>query len=189
MTSSESMTSSELHGSLAKRNENTHDIRKAELGALQQYISFRVGEEEYGVDIMSVREIKAWSDTTMVPNTPEHMRGVLNLRGTIVPIFDMKCRFGMGQTETTAKNVIIIVQVDERVIGLLVDAVSDILNVYESEIRPLPKMDRAVDEEYLAGLITVEQRMVALLDTQRLFSARDVEEGYGAASVADFREG
>jgi len=152
-----------------------------------QFITFTIGEEEYGVDIMAVREIKAWTETTHLPNTPEFMRGVLNLRGLIVPIFDLRCRFGMGLTEATKMHVVIIVQVETRMVGVLVDTVSDIIRIGSAEIQEVPRMDRNIDDEYLSGLVTVHERMVALLDVELLFSAKSIESGIalGEAAVGD----
>jgi len=142
-----------------------------------QYISFTIGDEEYGVDIMAVREIKAWTETTHLPNTPDFMRGVLNLRGLIVPIFDLRCRFGMGITEATNMHVVIIVRVEDRLVGILVDTVSDILKIMAGQIQEMPKMDRNIDDEYLSGLVTVEDRMVALLNVEKLFNTQSIETG------------
>ena len=106
---------------------------------VKQFISFRIGGEEYAIDIMAVREIKGWTETTSLPNQPQHILGVMNLRGTIVPVFDLRRRFGMGVTETSRSHVVIIVAVLDRIVGLLVDAVSDILTIDSSEIRLCPK--------------------------------------------------
>lgn len=149
-------------------------------GESQQFITFTIGDEEYGVDIMVVREIKGWAEPTALPNSPNHMRGVLNLRGVIVPIFDLRCRFGQGQTDVTKLHVIIIVAVNDRLIGILVDSVSDILSVSSEEIRAVPKMERQIDSEYLNGLVTVKERMVALLDTEQLFDPNEVEAARNA---------
>ncbi len=154
----------------------------------KQFITFTIGEEEYAVDIMVVREIKAWSETTHLPNTPEFMRGVLNLRGLIVPIFDLRCRFGLGLTETTKMHVIIIVHVENRLVGILVDTVSDIIKVSEGEIQDVPKMDRNIDDEYLSGLVTVSERMVALLDVDQLFNPQAIETGIAMGEAASGEE-
>ena len=154
-------------------------------GIVAQYITFTIDEEEYGIDIMSVREIKGWSDTTMLPNTPEYMRGVLNLRGIIVPIFDLRCRFSLGRTEATSLHVIVIIEVGDRLMGILVDTVSDILSIDISEIRAVPELGRQVGEEYLTGLVTVNGRMVALLETDKLFNADDMEQALPAVTTAD----
>jgi len=141
---------------------------------VSQFIAFRVGEEEYGVDILAVREIKGWTEVTKLPNTPEYVRGVLNLRGIIVPVFDLRCQFGMGLTEATPTHVIIVVLVDDRLVGVLVDAVSEILALNESEISAVPETDLMVAEEFLAGLATADDRMVAIVDVERLFDPSEM---------------
>lgn len=145
---------------------------------VRQFISFRIGAEEYAIDIMSVREIKGWTDTTTLPNQPKFILGVLNLRGTIVPIFDLRCRFGMGLTDATRSHVVIIVSVLERTIGLLVDAVSDILTVNAGEIKAVPETDRSVSAEFMSGIITINDGMVVLLSLENLFG----REAFAAAS-------
>lgn len=149
-------------------------------GTQVQFLTFTVGKEEYGVDIMKVREIKAWSDATRLPNSPEYMRGVMNLRGLIIPIFDLRCRFNMGKTDATEKNVIIIIAVGKRIIGILVDTVSDILTTDSESIKPAPKME-TVDDEFLNGLISIEDRMVALLDVDYLFNEDELSAAENVA--------
>jgi len=153
---------------LGKLNET---IQEAELdgGVTVQFVSFKVDGSEYGIDIMAVREIKGWTDVTSLPNTPEHVRGVLNRRGVIVPIFDLRCRFGHGLTDASPLHVVIIVAVGERIMGLLVDAVSDILTISSSEIMPVPQIENRAEQRFLDGLVTVSERMVALLQIERLF--------------------
>lgn len=148
-----------------------------------QFIAFKIGNEEYGVDIMAVREIKGWIPATRLPNAPHYVRGVINLRGLMVPIFDLRARFGGGETEITRTHVVIIVKVEERVFGVLVDGVSDILTITEDQIKPAPEMDRTIDSGYLRGLVTINERMVALLILDRLFPSGDMEEGSAAASA------
>jgi purine-binding chemotaxis protein CheW len=150
-------------------------------GRMLQFISFRVGDQEFAIDIMAVREIKGWTDTTTLPNQQEYLLGVLNLRGTIVPIYDLRCRFGMGLTTATSSHVVIIVSVLDRTIGLLVDAVSDILTVNPADIRPVPEMDRTVSTDYLTGLINVGDTMVVLLSLETLFTSSPIE---GTAAIA-----
>ena len=135
----------------------------------EQFITFTLGEEEYGIDIMVVREIKGWTDTTMIPNAPPHVRGVINLRGVIVPIFDLRARFGVGLTVPTSMHVVIIVAAGTRTIGLLVDTVSDIISVDPKAIRPIPEMGLPTEDQYLAGLVAIENRMVTLVSLSGLF--------------------
>jgi purine-binding chemotaxis protein CheW len=134
-----------------------------------QYITFTVGNEEYGVDIMEVREIKGWSTATRLPNAPIYVRGVINLRGTMVPIFDLRARFGGPVTEATATHVVVILTVGRRIVGILVDTVSDILTIDRAEIRPVPMMEGANTADFIGGLATINGRMVALLRPARLF--------------------
>jgi len=136
---------------------------------IRQFISFTIGDEEYGVDIMAIREIKGWSATTELPNTPAYMRGVINLRGAIVPILDLRSRFGRGSTEATPRHVIMVVAVGNRVAGILVDAVADILAVPSDDIQPVPQLEH-VAAGFLTGLVTVDGRMVALLDLDHVFA-------------------
>jgi purine-binding chemotaxis protein CheW len=148
----------------------------------RQFISFTIGGEEYGVDIMAIREIKGWTITTELPNTPDYVRGVINLRGAIVPIFDLRTRFGGGETQASARHVIIVVSVRSRVLGLLVDAVADIITVASLSIQPVPDLEHRTDVGFLAGLVTVEGRMVALLDLDHLFDAELTAEIHSFAA-------
>ncbi len=135
----------------------------------QQFITFTLGEQEYGIDIMVVREIKGWTDTTMIPNAPAHVRGVINLRGIIVPIFDLRARFGVGLTVPTKMHVVIIVAAGSRTVGLLVDTVSDIISVDPKAIRPVPEMGLPAEDQFLDGLVAIEDRMVTLVSLAGLF--------------------
>ena len=153
----------------------------AQHGKVQQFLSFTVEREEYGVDIMTVREIKGWTEITRLPNAPEFMRGVMNLRGLIIPIFDLRTRFNRGQTEATPKHVVIILAVGERTIGILVDTVSDILDVNADQIKPAPA-DTQVDAAFISGLISLEDRMVVLLNVEHLFDAKHIEKAIAQAA-------
>ena len=111
-------------------------------------ISFSIGEEQYGVDIMAVREIKGWSEITHLPKQPDYVRGVLNLRGVMVPIIDLRCRFGQGHTEASALHVVIVVQVEARLIGLLADRVLDILSFEAGQIQAVPKIAQLLERRF-----------------------------------------
>ncbi len=137
----------------------------------RQFISFTIGEEEYGVDIIAIREIKGWSPTTHLPETPGYMRGVMDLRGAIIPVIDLRARFGGGLTEPSSRHVVMVVAVEGRDIGILVDAVADIITVQQSDIQPIPELEHAHRAELLAGIVAVDGRMVALLDLERLITA------------------
>ena len=124
---------------------------------LVQFISFAIGDDQYGVDIMAVREIKEWTEITHLPKQPEYVRGVLNLRGVIVPIIDLRCRFGQGLTETTPHHVVIIVQIGNRQVGLLADRVLDIVSFEPSSVQPVPQVSQGSLISFLSGLVTIEK--------------------------------
>jgi purine-binding chemotaxis protein CheW len=134
----------------------------------RELITFRIGEHDYAVDIMSVREIRGWSPATPMPQTPDYMRGVINLRGTVLPIMDLAARLCLSVNQQSARSVIVVVNVDERLIGLLVDAVSDILTINEDTIQPPPDIafDRA--RSFVSGLISMEDRMISVIAIERL---------------------
>ena len=135
-----------------------------------EFISFSIDEDQYGVEIMSVREIKGWSGITHLPKQPEYVRGVLNLRGVMVPIIDLRCRFGQGVTDASSMHVVIIVQIADRQVGLLADRVLDIVSFESSKIQKVPKVGNTHQAEFLSGLITIDDAMIALIDLEHLLS-------------------
>jgi len=151
--------------------------------SLTEFISFAIGDDQYGVDIMAVREIKDWSNVTHLPRQPEYVRGVLNLRGIMVPIIDLRCRFGQGTTEATPMHVMIIVQIDDRQVGLLADRVLDIVSFDPSQIQPVPRIAQGSRADFLSGLVTVESAMIALIDLPHLLSSPAVEAGKPPAAA------
>jgi purine-binding chemotaxis protein CheW len=136
-----------------------------------EFISFAIGDEQYGVDIMAVREIKEWSNITHLPKQPDYVRGVLNLRGVMVPIVDLRCRFGEGVTESTPMHIVIIVQLEGRQVGLLADRVLDIVSFETSKIQAVPKVVADARVSFLSGLISIEGAMLALIDLPNLLTA------------------
>jgi purine-binding chemotaxis protein CheW len=140
-----------------------------------EFISFTIGDEQYGVDIMAVREIKEWSNVTHLPNQPDYVRGVLNLRGVMVPIVDLRCRFGEGVTEATPMHIVMVVQIEDRQVGLLADRVLDIVSVDAEQIQPVPRAAQGAATDFLSGLVTHDNTMIALIDLPNLLTdARDV---------------
>jgi purine-binding chemotaxis protein CheW len=146
-----------------------------------QLISFAIGDDQYGVDIMAVREIKGWTDITPLPRQSEYVRGVLNLRGVIVPIVDLRCRFGQGLTKATPLHIVIIVQIAAKPIGLLADRVLDIVSLDETQIKPVPRVAQASRVSFLSGLVTTEAGMIALIDLPNLLSMQLGDEPEGGA--------
>lgn len=147
-----------------------------------QFLTFNLGEELYGVDILRVQEIKGYTAVTKIPNTPPHIKGVLNLRGTIVPIVELRTKFGIPTIDYTAFTVIIVVVVRDKVMGLVVDAVSDVLNIDKKDIQPPPQFGVKVDVSFLNGIGKSGDKLVALLDIDRMLPE-------GEAPVAAVSEG
>ena len=143
-----------------------------------QFLTFMLNGEEYGVDILRVQEIKGWIPTTRIPNTPDYIQGVMNLRGAIVPIIDLRQRFSMPVTAYTATTVVIVLKVQsasgERTIGFVVDAVSDVYNVALDQFREAPDFGEHVHTEFIQALATVDDKMVILLDIDRLINADEI---------------
>jgi purine-binding chemotaxis protein CheW len=134
-----------------------------------QFVSFAIGEERYGVEIMAVREIKEWSEITHLPQQPDYARGVLNLRGVMVPIIDLRCRFGQGLTEATPVHVIVVVQIERQLVGLLADRVLDIESFNPKRIQPVPQVSRHPGIDTLSGLVTIDDgAMITLIDLPKL---------------------
>ncbi len=146
--------------------------------ATNQYLTFFLAGEEYGVNILRVQEIKGWTSVTQVPNTDLHMLGVINLRGTVVPIIDLRQRFGLEAIEFGPLTVIIVLKIQgarEQTVGIVVDAVSDVYHVSADSINLPPESCGGVDSNYVSGLVTMEEKMVILLDLDQLLGKGDGE--------------
>lgn len=143
-----------------------------------QYLTFMLDGEEYAVDILRVREIKGWEKATPIPNTPDYVQGVMNLRGTIVPVVDLRRRFGLAAESYGPTTVVIVLTVvheeRQRIMGIVVDAVSDTYTVAASEIKPAPDFGSGVDVALVCGLATVEEKLIILLDIDRLLSPAEL---------------
>ncbi|MBC8035681.1 MAG: purine-binding chemotaxis protein CheW [Rhizobiales bacterium] len=139
---------------------------------VQQFVSFTVGDQHYCVDIMAVREIKAWTGTTSLPNSQAFVRGVINLRGTIIPVIDLRMRFGQGLTEPTPSHVVVIVAIGEAQSGLLVDGVSDIVTVPRRDIAAIPDLEGEDRNPFFHGLVTGQDNLMAVIALDQLVSQR-----------------
>ncbi|TMV93689.1 chemotaxis protein CheW [Thioclava sp. BHET1] len=153
----------------------TEDSKKQNNSSELELLSFRLGEEEYSVDIMSVREIRGWTRATPLPHAPAYVRGVINLRGTVLPVVDLSVRLGMAPVKGDARNVIIVVQLGGQSAGLLVDAVSDILNLPRSELQPPPDLAADATQSYISELTIVEGRMIRVLDLASVLPENAIE--------------
>ncbi len=134
----------------------------------RQYITFIANGQEFAADIMAIREIRGWTDTTALPHVPHYVRGVINLRGNVLPVLDLKARLGLGMTEATPKHVIIVIAHNSHTSGLLVDAVSDIITLSAAEVQPPPDVMQAGDDNYIEGIAILDGRMVTLLGVATL---------------------
>jgi purine-binding chemotaxis protein CheW len=142
-----------------------------------QLLTFKLGDELYGVDILRVQEIKGYTTVTRIPNTPAYIKGVINLRGTIVPIVELRTKFGMPTIDVTPFTVIIVVVVREKVMGLVVDAVSDVLTIDRQDIQAPPAFGSRVDVSCLSGIAKSGDKLVALLDIDRLLADGAASDG------------
>ena len=139
------------------------DTTKTTSQAERELVAFRIGKQEFAVDITSVREIRGWTPETVLPHTPSYVRGVINLRGTVLPILDLATRLGLPPADPTARHVIILVQVGAQTLGLLVDAVSDILSAGEDSVRPTPEIGGDAARQFVRGVLAVDGRMITLV--------------------------
>lgn len=139
-----------------------------------QYLTFRLGEEEYGVEILKVQEIKGYSAITPIPNTPAYLKGVMNLRGTIVPVVDLRAKFTMAEAEYNQFTVIIVLTVGTKVMGLVVDAVSDVLNIPRADIQATPDFGAQVDARFISGMARAGDKLVVLLDIDKVLGGDDL---------------
>lgn len=140
----------------------------------REYLTFRLGQEEYGIDILKVQEIRGYEDPTRIANAPHFLKGVVNLRGTIVPIVDLRMRFGCDAAEYNSFTVTIVLHIGQRTIGVVVDSVSDVMEIPAEAIRSAPEMSSAVDAVYIRGLAQMGERMVILLDIESMLLSPDM---------------
>jgi len=140
-----------------------------------QFLTFTIQGEEYGIEILRVQEIKGFSRIRPIPNAPSYVKGVMNLRGTVVPIVDLRARFGMSEAEYNQFTVIIVVSVGSRVVGLLVDAVSDVLNINRQQIEETPEMGSDTETGFFRGMGKVGEKLVLLLNVDRLVGNEKIE--------------
>jgi purine-binding chemotaxis protein CheW len=151
------------------------------IDAVDQYLNFIIDNEEYGVDILAVKEIRNWDSATPIPRAPPHVRGVINLRGTIIPIIDLRQCFGITAIEYGPLTVVLVLQVrtqgnDSREVGIVVDAVSDVYSLDSADIKPVPKTSVQLNTSFIRGLVTFKEHMVTLLDINNLLGREDLSD-------------
>ena len=140
----------------------------------REFLTFRLGAEEYAIDILKVQEIRTYEAPTRIANTPAFIKGVMNLRGNIVPIIDLRVKFGLPEQKIDTQTVVIVLNVAKRTVGVVVDGVSDVIAVGADEIKPAPELGGALDMRYIQGLATVGGQMMILIDIERLMTSRDM---------------
>ena len=143
--------------------------------SLRELLTFTLGREEYGIDILKVQEIRGYDAVTTIANTPKFIKGVISLRGIIVPIIDMRIKFNLGNVTYNELTVVIILNVAKRVMGMVVDGVSDVIALKADQIKPPPEFSSALDMQYIMGLGTVDERMIIVIDIEKLMTSRDMD--------------
>mgnify|MGYP000850986212 CR=1 FL=1 len=141
----------------------------------RELIAFRIGDQEFCVNIMSVREIRGWTPATPLPHAPSYVMGVINLRGVVLPIINLAARLGLKPIAPDARHVIIVAQVGSKIVGLLVEAVSDILTVSDENIQPMPEVTSDLERQYARGILAIDKRMICLIELDALFPDAESE--------------
>ncbi len=152
---------------------SSHSEQATEL-SMQEFLAFTLGNEEYGIDILKVQEIRGYEAVTRIANAPEFLKGVINLRGIIVPIVDMRIKFNLGTPTYDQLTVVIILNIGSRVVGMVVDSVSDVMTLLPEQIRPAPEMNTTFNNDFLIGLGTLEERMLILVDIGKMMSSPEM---------------
>ena len=178
---------------LGSISTTSNDVDLDASDSTDQYLTFMLAGEEYGVEILSVQEIRGWDTATKIPNMPSYVRGVINLRGNIVPIVDLRERFRLDTIEYTSTTVVIVLRVGESndsgdadiAMGLIVDAVSDVYKIAREQLKPVPEFATGLDREVARGIATVDDQMIIILDIQQLLSQDDLASARSDKSAAD----
>jgi purine-binding chemotaxis protein CheW len=141
----------------------------------KEFLSFKLGQEEYCLDILSVQEIRGYDTVTAIANTPDFIKGVINLRGNIVPIVDLRIKFRLSDARYDATTIVIILNLNRKMIGIVVDSVSDVIALPLDSIREAPRFGSAINTEFISGMATIDERMLIVVDIQRLMSSDDLQ--------------
>ena len=153
--------------------KSSEDASNADMAG-HEYLAFTLGNEEYGIDILKVQEIRGYEAVTRIANAPEFLKGVINLRGIIVPVVDMRIKFNLGTPTYDQFTVVIILNIEGRIVGMVVDSVSDVTTLTPAQIRPAPEMGTTFSTDFLIGLGTLEERMLILVDIDKLMSSPEM---------------
>jgi len=158
---------------MSDKKENNDGAARPAVQVLE-FLTFTLGKEEYGIDIQSVQELRSYETVTQMANAPAHIKGVVNLRGVIVPIIDMRIKFGLGNATYDQFTVVIILNVYGSTLGIVVDSVSDVIVLTDEQIKPAPQMGAAIATDYMTGLGTLDERMLILVDIEKLMSGPEM---------------
>jgi purine-binding chemotaxis protein CheW len=142
--------------------------------SLREFLAFKLGAEEYGIDILRVQEIRSYEEPTRIANAPSFIKGVVNLRGVIVPIVDMRLKFNLEQVNYDSFTVVIVLNIGARVVGMVVDAVSDVITLTPEQLRPVPAFNSSIDSSHLLAIGAIEQRMLILVDIEKLMTSPEM---------------
>jgi purine-binding chemotaxis protein CheW len=156
-------------------SQETSQSTNGKSSAHREYLTFRLDREEYGIDILKVQEIRGYEPPTRIANVPDFIKGVTNLRGTIVPIIDMRLKFGCPKAEFNTFTVVIILNLGSRIVGIVVDSVSDVMELPAGSVQPAPDVDVSIDTSAVMGLGSIGDRMLILLDIEKLMASEDME--------------
>ena len=162
------MQSASVSGKTGSGEQGDEEITRLE------FLAFTLGSEEYGIDILKVQEIRGYEAVTRIANAPDFLKGVINLRGIIVPIVDMRIKFNLGTPTYDQLTVVIILNIGTRVVGMVVDSVSDVMTLTPEQIRPAPEMNTTFNDDFLIGLGTLDERMLILVDIEKLMSSPEM---------------
>jgi len=163
-----------LQTSQAENQSGAHSSKAASEISGSEFLAFTLGKEEYGIDILKVQEIRGYEAVTRIANAPVFVKGVINLRGIIVPVVDMRIKFNLGTPTYDQFTVVIILNINGRIVGMVVDSVSDVTTLMPDQIKPPPDMDTTFNSDYLIGLGTIDERMLILVDIDKLMTSPDM---------------
>jgi len=159
---------------MAQNSPSSTSVATAADDAGNEFLAFTLGKEEYGIHILKVQELRGYETVTRIANAPEFVKGVVNLRGIIVPIVDMRIKFNLGEPTYDQFTVVIILNIGGRVMGMVVDSVSDVITLTPDQVKPPPEMGTAFNTDYLIGLGTLDERMLILIDIDKLMSSAEM---------------
>lgn len=158
----------------ATYNNDSDVAQNTSVTSIQEFLSFKLASEEYGIDILRVQEIRSYEAPTRIANAPAFVKGVINLRGVIVPIIDLRLKFNLGEAHYDGFTVVIVLNIGRQVVGIVVDGVSDVITLTPEQLRPVPQISSAIDSEHLLAIGSVGDRMLILLDIEKLMTSADM---------------